>query len=661
MLIIDFETRSRCDLINRGAYNYAADRSTTLLCCAFVELHGTREFLWTPQKNLPRWVIDLLETSKYIAAHNAQFDRLIWDEVAVSKFGFPAVPFQKWYCTSAQCRVNGLPASLDDACRALDTKHKKDPRGSYLIRRLSIPQSDGRFCDDPELLKEMGEYCLQDARTTRALVLATRQMTWREHEDWLISEDINDAGILVDLDLARAAQIYAMKECDEIDSLLMENTAGVVTKRTQTQRVCKWVVDQLGIGHPALEYMAEVKDGVIKYSLDKHARAALLEADEANEFHLSTPVYNVITLLEEASQSSVSKFKAMESRADLDHRVRGAFIYAGAAQTQRFSSRGLQLHNLPQRGGFKSYDETEEAYKRIITGESLPGAVMPTLKNLLRHAIKAAPGKTLVIGDWSGIEARILPWLSDSRGGAAKLELIASGEDVYQLTAERIGIPSRRDVGKVMELSCGYQGALGAFKQFAAGYGIEPMPDEEILNLIWQWRDLNSWAVEFWRGLESAARHAITRPGSLAVCGRLSFIYNANLMNGSLFMCLPDQSTTLTYPQCRIDDNGEITALKASQRMSYGAKHWPREQLYGGKLAGHGTQGTAAALLRYLLRLDSTSECIAHVHDEVILEVVESEAEDSRKQLKAAMCKAPTWAAGLPLKAEPFISPRFRK
>lgn len=666
MLIIDFETRSRCDLLKHGAYTYAKHSSTTLLFCAFVELYGNREFLWTPQRReLPVWVLDLLEHRKlpkrYVMAHNAQFDRLIWEYVAAERFNFPDLSFERWYCTSAQCRVNGLPASLEDAGRALDSRHKKDSRGGYLIRQLSLPQEDGSFNDDPELLKEMGQYCLQDARTTKELVLSTRMLTESEHEDWLISEDINDAGVLVDVELAEISQHYAQEEYREFDEALSKASDGVITKHTQTKRAAQYVVDRLGVGHPALEHLAKYKDGQLKYSLDKNCRKNVLNADELGEFHLPTDVYNVILLMEESGESSVSKFKTMQLRADpVDHRVRGAFIYAGAQQTQRFSSRGLQLHNMPQRGGFKNIEEADEVYARLLKGQSLPGATMPLLKNMLRYAIKAAPGHKLVIGDWSGIEARVLPWLSDSPGGDEKLKLIASGADVYQLTADRVNMPERRDVGKVMELAFGYQGALGAFNQFSVGYGIEPMAEQHVLDLVWQWRDLNRWAVEFWDGLEAAARYAVASPGKASQCGRIQFIFFAELMKGSLIMILPG-GTMLTYPHCRLNDAGQLVALKASQRMRADAKEWPSDQLYGGKLAGRATQGTAAALLRYLLSLKETELCIAHVHDEVILEVAEAEAEARCEALRRAMCLSPPWAGSLPLKAEPFISDRFRK
>jgi len=662
MLIVDFETRSHCDLIKKGAYNYALDITTEPLCCAFIDVDSDNEWLWTPKNPLPDELREQIKNADCIAAHNAQFDRLIWEYIAEHYYNFPHVPLEKWYCTSAQCRVNGLPANLEDAARALDTSHKKDPRGSQLIKLLCIPGADGSFNENPSLLDELYAYCLQDARTTKDVVLATRIMTAQEREDWFESEVINDRGILVDVMLADHAQRYANDEYIAIANQLSKDSGGVITKHTQTVRAAKWVAEQLGEDHPALPLMQVWKRDELKLTLDKNARDELLSGDENGDFVLPDAVFNVLTLLEEGSQSSVAKFKAMIERADYEtDRVYGAFIYAGASQTLRFSSRGLQIHNMPQRGGFKTFEEANEAYLDIMAGKELKDATMPTLKKLLRFAIKADRNKKLVVGDWSGIEARILPWLSASKGGTDKLTMIAEGVDVYAVAAENIGHPGFRDLGKVMELACGYGGSVGAFKQFAKSFGLPLMQDYEIRDLVYTWRDSNAWVVNFWRALEGAAIAAINNPDTAYQVGRVNFYFASKLMHGSLLIILPNDSM-LTYPKARVDiiDNQPvITALKASVKMRADAKIWPREQLYGGKIAGHVTQGTAGGLLRdLLLRVD---DCIGHMHDEVILEVAAADAEERCENLKWEMEFPPIWAHGLPLKAEPKIMDRYGK
>lgn len=664
MLIIDFETRSRCNLLKAGSYNYAQDPSTDILCCSFVpaESGDDREWLWYPHDGpLPADLVEEIEAADYVAAHNAPFDHGIWDFVAANDYGFPFVPFERWYCTSAQMRVNNLPASLEDAARALDARHKKDHRGKQLIKLLSIPQADGTFRSDPALLQEMGEYCIQDSRTTKACVNATRLMTQAEHAEWMINERVNERGVMIDVPLALAAQKYAEAEQTEIGHELTLQSNAAITKHTQSQRAAKWIAERLKGNKLAATLMTKQKDGVYKLTIDKNARAALLDADNADELKLPDDVFNVISLIDEGNQSSVSKFKNMALRADEEtQRVQGAFVYAGAAQTKRFASRGLQLHNLPSRGLYKTEEEAWFTYEHMMAGLPIELPVMHTLKKMLRHAIMAPKGKRLVVGDSAGIEARVLPWLSDSDGGRDKLEIIASGADIYLLTAAAIGYEGNRPVGKVMELACGYEGGVAAAKAFTKMYGVV-MDDYELGAAINQWRVANAWVVMFWRDLERAAKRAVQRPGSEQVVGRIRYIFAPELIDGTLLCILPDDSV-IQYPKARLKKvKGwwRLSALKASAKMKVDAKEWPREELYGGRLAGHCTQATAAALLRHWMAY--VPNVIAHVHDELIVEVATNTAEAMRGFVLDMMTAPVPWAQGLPLNAKVEVMERYRK
>ena len=663
MLIIDFETKSRCNLLTAGSYNYAQDATTDILCCSFIPLdhEDDREFLWYPSDGqLPDKIVELILSAEMIAAHNAGFDRLIWAYVAVNDYGFPPIALDDWYCTSAQMRVNNMPASLEDGARALNSAHQKDHRGKQLIRLLSIPQKDGEFHSTPELLAEMGAYCLQDSRTTKAIVNATRLMTVNEHADWLNNEDINDRGVMIDRKLANAAQRYANDEYCEIADALNEESGGVITKHTQSARAAKWVHTKLEGDAEAQSLMIKYVDDEPKLTLDKQARASLIDGDTLGTIKLPDAVYNVITLIDEGNQSSVSKFKNMALRADVeDDKVYGAFVYAGASQTLRYTSRGLQLHNMPSRDLFKTILEAWGVYDIMLEGGEIPTPVMLTLKRMLRHAVMPEAGHDFVIGDWTGIEARVLPWLSNSAGGQAKLDMIATGVDIYMLASEAIG-SDNRSVGKVMELALGYEGGVHAFQVFAKSYGVV-MLEHTIKQAIKTWRALNAWVVEFWRDLESAAIRAVQRPQSIQTAGRIRYMFEPSLIEGTLLCLLPDDSV-LQYPKTRLHKNRgkfELSAMKASIKMKADAKEWPRETLYGGRLAGNCAQGTAAALLRDCIsRVDNV---VAHVHDELILSVPIDEAEGSLKILTKEMTTTPTWAKGLPLAAKIEIAERYKK
>lgn len=669
MLVIDFETRSRCELKKNGAYKYAADPSTDIICCAFYDIETEHEYVWYPSRGrLPDIILYNIEHADFIVAHNAEFDRLIWESIAVEDYDFPALPPEKWYCSSAQCRVNAIPASLKDAGWALGLTRQKFDAGAGLIKKLSIPQKDGTFNTDENLLIEMYKYCMQDALVTGDIIRATRSMSQDEHQDWLTNFAVNDRGVKIDRELAEYALNYAADEQKEIGEKMAALTAGKIIKHTQTARIREWLLRN----DPQLDALMSVyKDGVKKYSLDKGVRNNIITELDNGTLHISDETEEVIRLLDDGNKSSVAKFGKMLDLADEDDdRVRGAFIFAGASQTIRYTSRGLQLHNMRR----DCWDvEEAERLKDLMRDDYVlysgePGhediPVMEALSKMLRPAIIPDEGKTLVVGDWSAIEARVLPWLSDSRGGDSVLEVFRSGKDIYMETAKMMGLESRQ-IGKVATLALGYQGGINAFQAMAKNYGLA-ITDSEAQVIVDQWRGVNSWAPSFWLRLDNAAKKAIGAPGTWVDAGRVSYIFMPDFIEGTLVCRLPNDGL-IQYPKALVEEvatpwggtANQVTAMKASFKPKADAKEWPRVSLYGGIFCENIAQATAAALLRDCIR--HLPHVIATVHDEIVMEVPDNQVENWMGVLKYGMETAPAWAEGLPLTAEPVTMRRYGK
>lgn len=657
MLVLDLETRSKCPLPEAGAYKYAADLSTEILCIGWGWSDTAETGVVDHEDHLPEAVQRYIYEGGLVAAFNSQFDRLVWNAVT----GWE-IPLEQWYCVAAQMRVNAMPTNLGDATKALFGKYRKDTRGTYLIRMLSLPQADGMFNEDPLLLREMREYCEQDIRATIDVMNNTRTMTPLEFTDFLTNEAINDRGMEVDLLLADLAREYAGAESEDIARRLSEITEGHITSHTQVKRLTEWLLPQLS--PEAASLTTVYKKGEKKTSLDKNVRARLLAAADEGAVEMPGAALECLELLDDGNKSSVSKFARMVERAQDDGRVRGAFVFAGASQTLRYASRGLQLHNF-RRDAF-SPDEAEGIIDTMDAGEPLDD-VMNTLSKLLRPALVPADGNVFVVGDWSSIEARALPWLAKDPRAQHRLDLFAAGEDVYQLTTDQLKLGDRQ-IGKVAELSLGYGGAEGAFQAMARNYGLF-MPSAQVQVIVQKWRTANPWAVAFWNALEAAAMKAMQRPGEPATAGRVSYTYYPALIDGTLVCTLPGEHL-IQYPRAKCETQDSpygprtvITALKANWKPAAGETEWPRVTLWRGLLAENVTQAVCACLLRHALREAAESDLptVGHVHDEVIAEVPWAERQEALNELQYIMETAPAWAEGLPLAAEPKIMVRYGK
>ena len=481
ILWIDFETRSRCDLPAHGVYNYAQARSTDVLCMSYAFDDG-EVVTWRPGQPFPKEVA--LHTGQ-IRAHNAAFERLIFWYVLQINFRL-----EQFYCTAAQARANCAPGSLEDVGRFASANMRKDHRGAQLIRMLSLPQADGTFREDADLMAEMVAYCEQDVRTMRAVSTAMRELSDEELADYHVNERINDRGVLVDVDLCRAAVKYATEELVEIEEIVAEVTKGEINS-VRSPKMREWVLAR--VGDEAKKLMTVYKDGEPKFSIDKAVRANLLVLADEQPDEVPPDVAEVIQCADDLWASSVAKFSRLEQLADEeDHRVRGAFVFAGGSATGRASSYGAQVHNFTR----KVAKAPAEVRQAMVRGHKIVPTygkrVTDVLKGMLRPALMPKPGHVLIVADWSAIEARMNPWLSADPSSEDKLDLFRQGEDIYKHNAAatfRVPVEQidkdQRQIGKVQELAC-----LAAETKVLTNNGVKAIVDVQVSDLLWdghQW------------------------------------------------------------------------------------------------------------------------------------------------------------------------------
>jgi DNA polymerase len=628
-LWVDFETRSACDLKVAGVYNYAQHGTTEVLCMSYA--FGDDDVqTWLPDQPFPQQVAD---HKGLIYAHNAAFERLIFWYVLQQNYSL-----EQFYCTAAQARANCAPGSLEDVGRFAGASMKKDHRGAQLIRKMSVPPYE----ESPELTAKMVAYCEQDVRAMRAISKAMRPLSAVELQDYHVNERINDRGVLVDVELCRAAVKYASTELIEIQDIVAEVTEGAITS-VRSPKMRDWVFER--VDDEARKLMQ--KDG--KVSIDKTVRFNLLNCDG-----VPPDVQEVIQCADDLWASSVAKFSRLAQLSDEeDGRVRGAFVFAGGSATGRASSYGAQVHNFTRKCAVAPSDVRNAMVRGHAIVPKFGKRVTDVLREMLRPALIPAKGKHLVVADWAAIEARVNPWLSGK--GDAKLALFASGEDVYKVNAAAtfgvaVGAVTKdqRQIGKVQELACGFAGGVGAFAAMGRVYGIT-LPESDARRMVDGWRRANPWSVPYWQDLESAYTRAMRNKGKEFGAGRVTYMFDGQ----HLWYALPS-GRVLCYPYARLESEG-ISYAKAAWKPAADATEWPRARLWKGLACENITQAVANDLLRHSLR--QLEDVVLHVHDEIVIETATPDPD----ALRSIMCTPPDWAKGLPLDAEVSIMERYGK
>ena len=299
------------------------------------------------------------------------------------------------------------------------------------------------------------------------------------------------------------------------------------------------------------------------------------------------------------------------------------------------------------------------------------------LSRLIRPAVMPRSPNVLAVLDYSQIEARVLPWLADSPGAEAKLDIFRecdvdpTAPDVYKRAAAatydidpaEVTKPQRQE-GKVQELSLGFGGGKGALLAMAALYRMILSADEA-QRLVDRWRATNQWAVQFWDDLWTAFQRAYNGPGTVHTAGRVAYVYDPGYLGGTMFCALPD-GRLLSYPFLRYSDvektdrYGNVERKTVLTYLSQGR----RKTLWAGILAENITQATAASLLRAkIVEVEEAhpDKLIGHTHDELILEAHEDEAEALADSVKTIMERHLDWTGGLPIRADAEVQVWYSK
>jgi DNA polymerase len=676
---LDLETRSRADLEAVGGRRYAKDPSTELL--TVVALLPGRAVVWTPLlitplpaaglwpkgyeacgvperplesfagPSLPAPLADAIAAGHALCAHNALgFDALVWRARGLPE---PA----SWLDTLPDARAAGLPGELDEIGKRLVSVGKH--AGKAVLRRFCRSDAIGQFRPPTGAdLAEVARYNLADVLLLAKLHAVVAGSS--EPEVSALDRAINERGVAFDTDLARALIRLDEQAAEEAGAAVVQATGGTIRAAdlSRTRFLLDWLRSQ-GTALPDLQ----------RQTVETHLRS-----DET----IPGPAQVVLRARLATAKVSAAKLQAALDAADADGRLRHQFAYH-AAHTGRWSSRGVQLQNLPR-------PDRRLKDLRALAGAApdpalfrqlLPAGVdlATAVSALVRLCLRAAPGKVLVVADFASIEARGVAWCAGER---TLLERFATGQDVYcDFASMLFGRPItkadklEREVGKATLLGCGYQMSADRFAEYAwaagldlAAVGLSPQAVVEAYRnaypAIAGWRAEGgdcSWREGgLWRDVETLAQ------GAVVLREVYQFAHCELRPDGPDLVIQLPSGRRLRYRNARVEQRPTRWGRKKATLL-FDSPRAPGASTYGGKLV----ENIVQAICRDLL-VEAMLTCergglpiVLHVHDEIVAEVPAAEAEAALRRLAEAMSRPPAWAAGFPIEVEAFTADCYFK
>ena len=373
-ITLDVETFSSVDIGKSGVYRYSEspDFEILLFACS-VDGEPVQVYDLACGEKVPDEILEALTDEKVIKhSYNACFER-----ICLSRYlGLPSGTYlspEGWRCDMVWAATLGLPQSLEGVGAVLGLEKQKLTEGKDLIRYFCKPcaptlSNGGRTRNLPRHAPDKWEifksYNLRDVETEmeiqkRLSKYPVPDFIW---EEYIIDQEINDRGVLVDMELVRQAIYMDARSREELITAMKEFTA--LENPNSVQQMKDWLA----------------VNGLMTESLDKKAVAELMK-------NAPPELCRVLSLRQQLAKSAVKKYQAMQNAVCADNRARGLFRFYGANRTGRFSSKIVQLQNLAR----NSMSDLDQARALVRSGaydavSMLYEDVPDTLSQLVRTA-----------------------------------------------------------------------------------------------------------------------------------------------------------------------------------------------------------------------------------------------------------------------------------
>jgi DNA polymerase len=260
----------------------------------------------------------------------------------------------------------------------------------------------------------------------------------------------------------------------------------------------------------------------------------------------------------------------------------------------------------------------------------------------LRKCFVPKVGSVFIIADLCQIEPRILAWLIADE---AFLSLVRSGVDIYEAHARstmgysapsplKESDPDKRSLAKARVLGLGYGCGPQKFVTVAKNLGGIDITFADAKKTVADFRSKNPRISRLWNQLDRDFKRSAGGD------------YSIELPSGRVLRYFNVAKTPRGYYAAATERGGKLRSL------------------YGCLLTENLVQATARDLFaEHLLQIHRAGigRIVFHVHDEVIVEVPSSHADEARAQIQAIMSITPAWLSGCPVAAESKILNRYTK
>jgi hypothetical protein len=238
----DFETRNAggCDLKTAGAWRYAADPATEILCFGY--RIGGVDHSWAPTTGSRDPLERLAADPAAVFVRFGAFEAAVWSQIMVERHGFPPIETRRWVDLRATASSLALPRSLDKALAALGLPIRKDKEGQRLVRSLSRPdRKTGAYPElTPAIVERVAEYNRIDILALEAMRgQGLGVLSAAEQAVWELDQRINARGIAIDVGFVEAAKRIADQAMGEAIAEFARLTGGI--SPLQVQKTKDWL------------------------------------------------------------------------------------------------------------------------------------------------------------------------------------------------------------------------------------------------------------------------------------------------------------------------------------------------------------------------------------------------------------------------------------